>query len=284
MMPTVIQTTVYTIAESDVPSTSSLFLHVPILKPLKKAPEAQKSFSPPVLRDWQQMSKNTPSAQRTATCSANMKSPVTTTCVFSTILMIAHSLQCLYSFNTVPGAQGLVVEISNCTSSQDACIMILYNIDKRSDNKLNGHLFHTRCAEQSECNMAGSMTTAGFYISFNSTCCNTDKCVPPRPLLQERSLIKNGVTCPACHVEKQDPCVPERAMACTGEETHCVFQTSTMYRAYKVYSYGCATQNIFKNNGEFVNSFSLLTKFVIQEISSKHQLPVGKAADAGYDK
>lgn len=123
--------------------------------------------------------------------------------------------------------------------------------------------------------MAGSMTTAGFYISYNTTCCNTDNCFPEGPLLQERSLIKNGVTCPACHVEKQDPCVPERAMACTGEETHCVFQNSTMYKAYNIYSYGCATKNIFKNNGEFVNSFSVLTRFVIKEISREHQLPVG---------
>ncbi|XP_077312845.1 uncharacterized protein LOC143933722 isoform X2 [Lithobates pipiens] len=172
------------------------------------------------------MSKNTPSAQRTATCSATM-SEVTTACVFCTVLMIAHSLKCFHSFNTVPGTEGVEGVLLNCSSKQDACILIFYNIEKRSDKKLEGYLYSMRCAQKSECNMAESMTTAGFYISYNSTCCDIDKCVPRRPL------------------------------------------------SYNVYSYGCATKNIFKNNGEFVNSFSLLTRFVIKGISREHQLPVG---------
>ncbi|XP_063797787.1 uncharacterized protein LOC134965208 [Pseudophryne corroboree] len=192
--------------------------------------------------------------------------------VFST-----YSLQCVqYIYpNTGPYNENHPSTVVNCSSDQDVCMRIHYLLEKRSYTEKSKVQSQRKCAKSSQCNMRESLTTAVYNIAYSTTCCNTSYCVPTAPVLQTRKLPNNGITCPACHAEKSGSCLPERAMSCTGDETHCISLKEVAFNGYSAYSRGCGTKNVFKDNGELISSLSFFSKVTITEESRTHSLGLG---------
>ncbi|KAM3922128.1 phospholipase A2 inhibitor and Ly6/PLAUR domain-containing protein-like [Leptodactylus fuscus] len=58
----------------------------------------------------------------------------------------------------------------------------------------------------------------------STSCCYTDRCTPPAPVLPTISHDKNGVVCMSCQAMEASPCDSDTYMDCIGNETKCISQ------------------------------------------------------------
>ncbi|KAM9299492.1 uncharacterized protein PAF06_016570, partial [Gastrophryne carolinensis] len=106
-----------------------------------------------------------------------------------------------------------------------------------------------QCGPSSLCSKTGSMSLPSGRFKSSVTCCDTDDCTPPDPILPEYSgdeEKKNGIRCPSCYVTNSKSCDLITVMDCIGNETMCMTQitdtegpvpSTTMSR-------GCSTQGL----------------------------------------
>ncbi|XP_018417670.1 PREDICTED: phospholipase A2 inhibitor and Ly6/PLAUR domain-containing protein-like [Nanorana parkeri] len=103
-----------------------------------------------------------------------------------------------------------------------------------------------QCGVRDLCSKTGSITLPQSMFQSSITCCDTDNCTPPEPVLPEISGKKNGLHCPACYVQNAKSCPKETVMQCVGNETMCITQLTT----YKgpapspTLARGCATEQM----------------------------------------
>ncbi|XP_075047055.1 uncharacterized protein LOC142107497 [Mixophyes fleayi] len=216
-------------------------------------------------------------SDRIVKCTIAMRVPALAACIFSAVIGTAYPLQCITYLHA---HKGLITAdqktiLVDCSPEQDVCMMTNYTIERKRYIVNDGIQLQRGCAQSSQCNMKDSMTAAGYYIAYSTTCCNTDSCSPTPPVLPKRTLLKNGITCPACHSEKAEPCVPVRAIPCTGNETHCVLFSEKMFNVRPAYSSGCVTKTVFKDNGQKISLLSTFSRITVTEISRVHSLPEG---------
>nr|DBA15790.1 TPA: hypothetical protein GDO54_003254 [Pyxicephalus adspersus] len=77
------------------------------------------------------------------------------------------------------------------------------------------------CGSRSECNMNGSLTYNRGKLRTGTSCCDTDNCIPPFPILPNESSQKNGLICTTCASETSSYCITREKIECTGEEIKC---------------------------------------------------------------
>ncbi|XP_063800043.1 phospholipase A2 inhibitor gamma subunit B-like [Pseudophryne corroboree] len=77
------------------------------------------------------------------------------------------------------------------------------------------------CGLRDHCNITGSMTFIYGTVRTGTSCCDTDDCTPPTPILPALSSQKNGLTCRTCYSDKSDYCYNGDTLQCNGEETKC---------------------------------------------------------------
>ncbi|XP_063798356.1 phospholipase A2 inhibitor gamma subunit B-like isoform X2 [Pseudophryne corroboree] len=108
------------------------------------------------------------------------------------------------------------------------------------------NIYVRQCGESRMCSRSGSMSVPDGRLKTSTTCCNTDNCTPPQPVLTEDMNSKNGVTCKGCFSPNSSTCKAEILMNCIGNETECVTQlTSTTGSILsKTISRGCSTKEM----------------------------------------
>ncbi|XP_068099426.1 uncharacterized protein [Hyperolius riggenbachi] len=97
-----------------------------------------------------------------------------------------------------------------------------------------------------ECNRTGSISAPRMNISYSTSCCSLNNCLPLRsPLPPKKNTTRNGILCPACYSEEQK-CMATHSIECTGEETSCM--TYVSHSAFGEppvsYSGGCASRDV----------------------------------------
>ncbi|XP_056399467.1 phospholipase A2 inhibitor gamma subunit B-like isoform X2 [Hyla sarda] len=102
------------------------------------------------------------------------------------------------------------------------------------------------CVPEDQCQGPGSFSTHNSQSKKGFSCCNTDNCTPPPPVLPPDNTTPNGLTCPTCTADGVDWCDTGRTMGCTGDETMCILQYSKMSGTLSRDSVlrGCATPTI----------------------------------------
>ncbi|XP_069599031.1 phospholipase A2 inhibitor and Ly6/PLAUR domain-containing protein-like [Ranitomeya imitator] len=215
-----------------------------------------------------------------------MRGPVVTACVVCLLMAAACCLRCVIYhhpvfqtfFNEKLGTE------ETCASEYDVCLLVFYVSQKRSENKVNGFRFHRNCGNSFQCNLNGSFTTVSHYVKYSITCCGTDSCLPPLPVLPEVDLKKNGVACPACYVDNDhNVCIPKSTMECAGEETFCVFTNETLLEKSNVYSFGCGTKSVIQKNGNLHNLLSMYSSINVTNTPPIPGLKPGGDSEASSD-
>ncbi|KAG9462098.1 hypothetical protein GDO78_014916 [Eleutherodactylus coqui] len=88
--------------------------------------------------------------------------------------------------------------------------------------------FGRSCVPENQCQGPGSFSTHNSQSKKGFSCCYTDNCTPPAPVLSPNSTRQNGLTCPTCTGNGVDWCDTGMTMRCTGPETMCILQYSNM--------------------------------------------------------
>ncbi|XP_069803972.1 phospholipase A2 inhibitor and Ly6/PLAUR domain-containing protein-like [Dendropsophus ebraccatus] len=109
--------------------------------------------------------------------------------------------------------------------------------------------FFRKCVSKDECDFKGNIGLDQMRMWSVTTCCETDSCTPPDPLIfPVISLQPNGLVCPSCKAEGSAWCDPSGTIECTGDEDRCLLMTTQVTgnsRLEAVTAYrGCATQSV----------------------------------------
>ncbi|XP_075696511.1 phospholipase A2 inhibitor gamma subunit B-like [Rhinoderma darwinii] len=127
----------------------------------------------------------------------------------------------------------------------------------------HGTIFTMSCAPKHHCDSPGSISAANGRIRRSTTCCYTDNCTPPPPILPDENFQPNGLTCQTCLSVYSKWCYSKHTMDCTGDEDVCLLQTSEYYAPIRrsVAVRGCATKNICFLGTQWIKFGTLKMKF-----------------------
>ncbi|XP_073457841.1 phospholipase A2 inhibitor and Ly6/PLAUR domain-containing protein-like [Aquarana catesbeiana] len=145
---------------------------------------------------------------------------------------------CLISGLVTPGYAILCTNCStghtnltNCTGNTVTCIsnLVCVTLYRFSNIGSDGeHYFARGCGDKSICGKSGAL---GFpeakKYRFSATCCQSDYCTPPTPVLPPLKFNENGKTCPFCLYRYGIDCVHSENMTCTGDENMCALYNLT---------------------------------------------------------
>ncbi|XP_053308585.1 phospholipase A2 inhibitor and Ly6/PLAUR domain-containing protein-like [Spea bombifrons] len=114
--------------------------------------------------------------------------------------------------------------------------------------------FGRTCMPQHYCDAPGSFSSRTMKSRKGISCCDTDRCIPPAPVLPDDSTQPNGVVCKTCTANDAEWCDTEETMKCVGNETKCILQITSMTGTLTQQSVlrGCATQSICNIGNESV--------------------------------
>ncbi|KAM4015291.1 LOW QUALITY PROTEIN: uncharacterized protein ACNLHF_001944 [Anomaloglossus baeobatrachus] len=113
-------------------------------------------------------------------------------------------------------------QYTRCSPENDACLTIITQA-KYGESKVTQLI--KRCGFSSECNSAGSISSAQKMISRNNTCCYFPNCVSPLPALPVENTEDNGYICESCYIKDEGSCPRRDYIACTGGATQCISYT-----------------------------------------------------------
>ncbi|KAG8573824.1 hypothetical protein GDO81_012571 [Engystomops pustulosus] len=119
-----------------------------------------------------------------------------------------------------------------------------HSIAKGPAGLLFSKLYIRNCGDRATCSVSSSMTTSHGRVITSSTCCYTEGCSPPRPVLPPVNFKKNGVVCKTCHAMQSQPCDSDTYTDCLGNETKCLSQVSTVAGLTSTAMRGCATPSL----------------------------------------
>ncbi|KAM4650517.1 phospholipase A2 inhibitor gamma subunit B-like [Discoglossus pictus] len=165
-------------------------------------------------------------------------------CVVAISVTAVSSLQCTQCFNITGNVCS--APASACHEDTDTCLSLYLEI-RTGATQLFPSVTRL-CGKKKHCNLDGSITTLNSQVQSKSSCCDSDSCPPPIPIMPEPNNTKNGLSCPACSARNATSCKADKMVECLGMETQCV----TMY---SIFTYkdgpqintalsGCATQNV----------------------------------------
>ncbi|KAG8433712.1 hypothetical protein GDO86_012171 [Hymenochirus boettgeri] len=165
------------------------------------------------------------------------------TCILSAVIAQGYALSCVQCISTdgnsctgpvMPCPVGDYV----CSSTYTETMMKSQPTEKQ---------FIRQCELKAACGSSGSITMPGGKVKSNSTCCRTDGCDPGLITFPPTKSSKNGVVCDSCIVVGTDTCPTVEPMECTGDESRCVTQVTSVSVASistKTVIRGCSTPSI----------------------------------------
>ncbi|KAM3921630.1 uncharacterized protein RB166_011046 [Leptodactylus fuscus] len=124
-------------------------------------------------------------------------------------------------------------------------------------------IFSMLCAPKHHCDSPGSISASNGRIRRSTTCCYTDNCTPPTPILPDDNFRPNGLTCQTCLSLYSKWCYSKHTIDCIGEEDACLLQTSEYYAPIRrsVAIRGCATRSICSLGTQWIQFGTLKMKF-----------------------
>ncbi|KAG8539378.1 hypothetical protein GDO81_020997 [Engystomops pustulosus] len=144
----------------------------------------------------------------------------------------------------------LVQGATFCTGNNVTCppgrvCASTYTVNMEDGIKKN-EFFGRSCVPENQCQGPGSFSTHNTTSKKGFSCCYTDNCTPPAPVLSSVNNTQNGHICPTCTEDGVDWCDAGRTMSCTGDETMCILQYTNMSGTISRDSVlrGCATPTI----------------------------------------
>ncbi|KAM4652205.1 uncharacterized protein O3C94_014561 [Discoglossus pictus] len=159
-----------------------------------------------------------------------------------TSLPVGNFLWCTFCHKG--NAELCTSNLYQCQPDDEICLT------ERTRNKYDGrdstHIIR-RCGKSNECSREGTIRSSSKLIVMNTTCCDTNFCTPPTPILPPVSKNRNGLTCPACFVPNSDRCLGRDDLHCTGEENRCVQFVRTEVQDISSVTetlFGCSNDNI----------------------------------------
>ncbi|XP_044134439.1 phospholipase A2 inhibitor and Ly6/PLAUR domain-containing protein-like [Bufo gargarizans] len=174
--------------------------------------------------------------------------------VISTLPTTSYSLTCIECSGIAEFDIGIpCTGIVKTCSSNEVCV------SKHSVIIIGGlqqpGTYGRTCGQRELCSASISASAPYGRIMMSFSCCDTDRCTPPRPELPSISSEKNGVVCKTCQSKENVPCDSKTYMDCVGEETKC-FSQVTRSGSQGVAERGCATPSLCAiphNEGSFGN-------------------------------
>ncbi|XP_075045912.1 phospholipase A2 inhibitor and Ly6/PLAUR domain-containing protein-like isoform X2 [Mixophyes fleayi] len=169
-----------------------------------------------------------------------MASPLAIVCILSALATTGCSLDCMRCMG---------LGISYCTegpmitcTSGEVCTT-LYQVTA-SDGKASESVFRS-CGPKTQCDKIGSFTVIDKRTRMGVSCCSTNNCTSPLPLLIPGNSAKNGKVCPSC-ADENEACTGTETMQCLGNENQCLLQvTKKTGLSDGVESYrGCTTKSV----------------------------------------
>ncbi|KAM5132630.1 phospholipase A2 inhibitor NAI-like [Mantella aurantiaca] len=130
-----------------------------------------------------------------------------------------------------------------CLSDTDVCVATYEanTIDTSGEKLLQ---YSRSCGPRTSCAQKESSTFSDGSVQISSTCCFTNNCIPPTPVLPQTKTEKNGVSCMECRGAEDKPCTSSTYMACTGNEKQCVSVIVTTPSFSAVSLSGCGTPGL----------------------------------------
>ncbi|KAM5132224.1 phospholipase A2 inhibitor and Ly6/PLAUR domain-containing protein-like [Mantella aurantiaca] len=161
-----------------------------------------------------------------------------------------------------------------CPSGNYACL--LTRVENTMGEMVTSRVYIRQCGLKDLCSKTGSMSLPNSRFKTSVTCCDTDNCTPPDPILPEISGEKNGVHCPACYVPNAKSCDTKTLMECAGNETICITQLTTLKGPVpsSIVARGCATKQLCKPAHQVWNinkSVVVLENFCVNSGSRLHK-------------
>uniref|UniRef100_A0A8C5QUT2 UPAR/Ly6 domain-containing protein n=1 Tax=Leptobrachium leishanense TaxID=445787 RepID=A0A8C5QUT2_9ANUR len=176
-----------------------------------------------------------------------MRSVLRFLCVLSVLISTGYSLSCIKCMKMgESNCEGLSV-----TCSPDEACAASYSVSSSGGVKMF-EAYLRDCVSKKDCDVKGSYTVVrNVQSKVASTCCYTDNCTPPRPILPEDNYEPNGLTCRVCFSPNSDWCSSTNTIDCQGDENMCILQSSrvkgpvTSITALR----GCTTKSICDYGG-----------------------------------
>ncbi|XP_053308220.1 phospholipase A2 inhibitor gamma subunit B-like [Spea bombifrons] len=152
----------------------------------------------------------------------------------------ARSLECTRC--TDYSGEGCSQTTSACPANTNTCVFTYSEL--RIANQVVPLTTKT-CGNDNECNQISRMTLAE-DTSFlrSSTCCNSDNCTSPTPILPVLDTTPNGFSCPACYLINSTSCQSTGTIACRGDETRCIRMSINGGATFSLAFQGCSSANI----------------------------------------
>ncbi|XP_040183149.1 phospholipase A2 inhibitor subunit gamma B-like [Rana temporaria] len=146
--------------------------------------------------------------------SSAMNSFLAAVCLISGLVTPGCALVCTEGVSSDPSSTG-----NNVTCSSDLVCISLYQSIYPEPNPMN--YFIRGCGEKSICGKSGVMDLRVRKERFSATCCESDYCTPPPPVLPSLHYNENGKSCPFCDPNEGLDCIANKNVSCTGDEDQC---------------------------------------------------------------
>ncbi|XP_063798354.1 phospholipase A2 inhibitor gamma subunit B-like [Pseudophryne corroboree] len=163
--------------------------------------------------------------------------------ILSALAATGYSLSCVKctNFNGTLCSGSTV----NCGFSDAACAST-HAVTSSSDGLRLFEVFDRGCRAQKFCSKQGSVSVLNTTTKTSVSCCSTNKCSPPMPVLPPDNFNKNGITCMTCADNKTEQCHSDVFVECLGNERKCISQVTTVTEPVQSSSSwsGCATKDI----------------------------------------
>ncbi|XP_077312636.1 uncharacterized protein LOC143933567 [Lithobates pipiens] len=143
-----------------------------------------------------------------------MNSFLAVVCLFSGLVTPGYALICTECVNSDPSCIG-----NNVTCSSNLVCISEFQTTGPEPNPTT--FFIRGCGEKSICGKSGAIDLQIRKHEFSVTCCESDYCTPPAPVLPSLHYNKNGKTCPYCDLNMGLDCIATKNVPCTGDEDKC---------------------------------------------------------------
>ncbi|XP_040277473.1 phospholipase A2 inhibitor and Ly6/PLAUR domain-containing protein-like [Bufo bufo] len=169
-----------------------------------------------------------------------MVSPLGFLSLFSVMAAKSYALSCTSCYSNSP---------TTCSGNSVTCSSGFQCGSRYQEYTIGGASstgFIRGCFPESQCNFQGNVDMNGVKLRIAYTCCSTDDCTPPVPILLSSSSETNGLVCPSCRSDFFSTCDSSVTVTCTGNNNKCLFMTENITAgegSELSVTKGCATES-----------------------------------------
>ncbi|XP_077312637.1 uncharacterized protein LOC143933568 [Lithobates pipiens] len=188
-----------------------------------------------------------------------MDSFLAVVCLISGLVTQGYAISCTQCTSTSP-----------CTGYSAPCASKLVCISMYQVSNIGNQQsidFARGCGEKSNCGKSGVFAGPSTKYRFSSTCCESNSCTPPTPILPPLNWTSNGKSCPFCASATSKDCKSDQRMSCMGDEDRCALENSEQTvgsSTLKSSMRGCASKGFCSLGTQKTESSSYKSKMVVK--------------------